>query len=74
MKIYHGIDDFSRLGCAVVTSGTFDGVHLGHRKILSRLKEIAEQEKGETVVITFWPHPRLVLHPEDTTLKLLEHF
>jgi riboflavin kinase/FMN adenylyltransferase len=74
MKIYHGIDDFSRLGCAVVTSGTFDGVHLGHRKILSRLKEIAEQEKGETVVITFWPHPRLVLHPEDTTLKLLNTF
>lgn len=74
MKIYHGIDDFTRLNCAVVTSGTFDGVHLGHRKILSRLKEIAEQEKGETVVITFWPHPRLVLHPEDTTLKLLNTF
>lgn len=74
MKIYHGIDDFSRLDCAVVTSGTFDGVHLGHRKILSRLKEIAGQEKGETVVITFWPHPRLVLHPEDITLKLLNTF
>jgi riboflavin kinase/FMN adenylyltransferase len=74
MKIYHGIDDFSRLDHAVVTSGTFDGVHLGHRKILSRLKEIAETEKGETVVITFWPHPRLVLHPEDTTLKLLNTF
>jgi riboflavin kinase / FMN adenylyltransferase len=74
MKIYHGIDDFARLEYAVVTSGTFDGVHLGHRKILSRLKEIAAQEKGETVVITFWPHPRLVLHPEDTTLKLLNTF
>lgn len=74
MKIYHGIDDFARLDYAVVTSGTFDGVHLGHRKILSRLKEIAEQEKGETVVITFWPHPRLVLHPEDTSLMLLNTF
>jgi riboflavin kinase/FMN adenylyltransferase len=74
MKIYHGIEDFVRLDHAVVTSGTFDGVHLGHQKILSRLTEIAVQEKGETVVITFWPHPRLVLHPEDTTLQLLNTF
>ena len=65
MKIYHGIDDFSTLPFAVVTSGTFDGVHLGHQKILSRLHEIARQHNGETVVITFWPHPRLVLQPED---------
>jgi riboflavin kinase/FMN adenylyltransferase len=74
MKIYHGIDDFSRLAYAVVTSGTFDGVHLGHQKILSRLSEIAEKNQGETVVITYWPHPRLVLHPEDDTLKLLNTF
>jgi len=74
MKIYHGIEDFVRLPFAVVTSGTFDGVHLGHQKILSRLREIAEKNNGETVVITFWPHPRLVLHPEDTSLKLLNTF
>jgi len=74
MKIYHGIDDFVKLPTAVVTSGTFDGVHLGHRKILMRLKEAAERSQGETVVITFWPHPRLVLHPEDETLKLLNTF
>ncbi len=74
MKIYHGIDDFVPLKCAVVTSGTFDGVHVGHQKILTRLKETAQQHKGETVVITFWPHPRLVLHPEDTSLKLLNTF
>jgi len=74
MKIYHGIDDFSRLAYAVVTSGTFDGVHLGHQKILSRLREIAKKNGGETVVITYWPHPRLVLHPEDDTLKLLNTF
>lgn len=74
MKIYHGIDDFTKLNHAVVTSGTFDGVHLGHQKILNRLREIADREKGETVVITFWPHPRLVLHPEDETLKLLNTF
>lgn len=74
MKIYHTLDDFSRLGGAVVTSGTFDGVHLGHQKILVRLKEIAEKSSGETVVITFWPHPRLVLKPDDQTLKLLNTF
>ncbi|HEY5750968.1 MAG TPA: bifunctional riboflavin kinase/FAD synthetase [Chryseolinea sp.] len=74
MKIYHGIDDFVRLNYAVVTSGTFDGVHVGHQTILSRLRETAEKNGGETVVITFWPHPRLVLHPEDTSLKLLNTF
>ena len=74
MKIYHTLDDFSRLHFAVVTSGTFDGVHLGHQKILTRLKEIAEKNSGETVVITFWPHPRLVLKPDDQTLKLLNTF
>lgn len=74
MKIYHGIDDFAQLQFAVVTSGTFDGVHIGHQKILSRLREIASRNFGETVVITFWPHPRLVLHPEDSNLKLLNTF
>lgn len=74
MKIYHGIEDFARLPYAVVTSGTFDGVHVGHQKILSRLREASARSKGETVVITFWPHPRLVLHPEDTSLKLLNTF
>ena len=74
MKIYHGIEDFVKLSNAVVTSGTFDGVHLGHSKILSRLREIASKTNGETVVITFWPHPRLVLHPEDTSLKMLNTF
>lgn len=74
MKIYHGIEDFNKLDYAVVTSGTFDGVHLGHQKILARLREIARQNKGETVVITFWPHPRMVLYPEDESLKLLNTF
>jgi len=74
MKIYHTIDDFSKLEFAVVTSGTFDGVHIGHQQILSRLKEIATKSSGETVVISFWPHPRLVLKPDDGTLQLLNTF
>lgn len=74
MKIYHGLEDFVRLENAVVTSGTFDGVHVGHQKILARLKEVASKIGGESVVITYWPHPRLVLHPHDSSLKLLNTF
>jgi riboflavin kinase/FMN adenylyltransferase len=74
MKIYYSLEDFSKLSNAVVTSGTFDGVHIGHQKIINRLKEIADKSMGETVVITFWPHPRLVLKPEDDTLRLLNTF
>lgn len=74
MKIYHNLDDFTPLPYAVVTSGTFDGVHLGHQKILNRLKVVAAKYSGESVVITFWPHPRLVLNPTETKLKLLNTF
>jgi riboflavin kinase/FMN adenylyltransferase len=74
MKIYHSLDDFSRLKYGVVTSGTFDGVHLGHQKILQRLQEIARKNNGESVVITFWPHPRMILRPTDLSLKLLNTF
>ncbi|UII20972.1 bifunctional riboflavin kinase/FAD synthetase [Fulvivirga ligni] len=74
MKIYHGIEDFKKLDYAVVTSGTFDGVHIGHQKILKRINEIAKANQGESVLITFWPHPRLVLYPDDTDLKLLNTF
>lgn len=56
---------------AVVTTGTFDGVHPGHRTILNRLRQTAERIGGETVLITFHPHPRTVLQPEYTGLRLL---
>jgi len=74
MRIYYSLDDFAPIKNAVVTSGTFDGVHLGHQKILNRLKEIAGKHLGETVVITFWPHPRLILKPEEDSLRLLNTF
>ena len=74
MKIYHGLEDFRPVENAVVTSGTFDGVHLGHQQILRRLREIADRINGETVLITFWPHPRLVLFPDQHDLRLLNTF
>lgn len=74
MKIYHSLEDFTPLNYGVVTSGTFDGVHLGHQKILHRLHEIAKRNNGESVVITFWPHPRMILKPNDISLKLLNTF
>jgi len=71
MHIYHHIDEFTRLKNAIVTIGTFDGVHLGHRKIISGIKELAENTGGETVLLTFFPHPRMILHPEDESIKLI---
>lgn len=71
MNVYYGIKDFTKLENAVVTSGTFDGVHLGHQKILNRLKEVAADTSGESVVITFYPHPRSVISPDNKTINLL---
>ncbi|WP_026995883.1 bifunctional riboflavin kinase/FAD synthetase [Flectobacillus major] len=71
MKVYHGIQEFVKLENAVVTSGTFDGVHLGHQKILQRLTEVAALTGGETVVITFYPHPRSVIAQDPQEVKLL---
>ncbi|MDI9871539.1 bifunctional riboflavin kinase/FAD synthetase [Flectobacillus roseus] len=71
MKVYYGIQEFQKLENAVVTSGTFDGVHLGHQKILKRLAEVAQQTGGESVVITFYPHPRTVVSADNQEVKLL---
>jgi riboflavin kinase/FMN adenylyltransferase len=71
MRIYHHIDEFTRLSNAIVTIGTFDGVHLGHRKIIAGIKELSEKTGGETVLLTFFPHPRMILHPEDESIKLI---
>jgi riboflavin kinase/FMN adenylyltransferase len=71
MKIHYGLHNNLNIPNPIVTTGTFDGVHIGHRKIIERLKSLAVENKGETVVITFEPHPRLVLFPEDSGLVLL---
>ena len=55
----------------MLTIGTFDGVHLGHQALLNRMKALAQEVNGETVVLTFTPHPRTVLFPEDHGIQLL---
>lgn len=63
MQVYHDLSAFPELSFPVVTTGTFDGVHLGHQTIIKRIQEQAQKYNGQTVVITFHPHPRLVLEP-----------
>lgn len=70
MKVYYSLQDFTALDFAVVTTGTFDGVHIGHRKILKQLTDVAQRHGGESVLLTFYPHPRKVLQP-DLELKML---
>jgi riboflavin kinase / FMN adenylyltransferase len=71
MKIYHKLSDFVPKGNTVVTTGTFDGVHLGHQIIINKVIEKAKRLGGESVLITFWPHPRLIVSPNNDDLKLL---
>ena len=71
MKIYHHIDEFIPLTGTVVTIGTFDGVHQGHRQIISNVVSLAKASGGESVILTFFPHPRMILHPEDQSIKLI---
>jgi riboflavin kinase/FMN adenylyltransferase len=72
MKVYYSPDVFESEKPVVATMGTFDGVHLGHQTILKRLKESARELQGESVVVTFHPHPRLVLSPQDGSIQLLQ--
>lgn len=69
--MYRNISEVGFIENAVVTTGTFDGVHLGHQKIIHRLNKVAESISGQSVVFTFFPHPRMVLYPDDYSLQLL---
>ena len=63
MNEINGIEDFLMIKPSIVTIGTFDGVHLGHQKILSKLVSEGKKSKLETIVLTFFPHPRKILNP-----------
>ncbi|MEZ4773275.1 MAG: bifunctional riboflavin kinase/FAD synthetase [Bacteroidia bacterium] len=72
MEVYRSLEAFKKGDRNVATIGTFDGVHLGHKVILNRLIAAAKEENAESVVITFHPHPRLVLFPENNPLRMLQ--
>jgi riboflavin kinase/FMN adenylyltransferase len=71
MKVFREIDKPFLFRHAVVTIGTFDGVHKGHQKIISYLNQTAKEIGGESVIITFHPHPRFLINKEDKRLHLL---
>ena len=71
MNIYKGFDDYSCDRAACVTTGTFDGVHVGHKMLLQKLAKHASQSNLESVLVTFDPHPRKVLFPEQEGLSLI---
>lgn len=70
LKIFHSINDFKSAKKTILTLGTFDGVHIGHRKILEKVTQNVENGKYESLVLTFFPHPRMVLR-EQSEVKLL---
>jgi riboflavin kinase/FMN adenylyltransferase len=70
LKIFNSINDFSCSKKTILTLGTFDGVHKGHRKILEKLTKNTENEQTESLVLTFFPHPRMVLKGQ-SDVKLL---
>ena len=71
MRIHHSIEGFPSEIKTIVTIGTFDGVHKGHKAIINRINEIAKKEGLESVLLTFYPHPRHVLFPDDQELRLI---
>lgn len=70
MKIFSNFDQVGSISNAVVTTGLFDGVNIAHKIILQRLKKLAQETDGETVLITFYPHPKKVLYPQTSGKEL----
>lgn len=70
MKIYNDLSDYTSTNKSFVTIGTFDGVHLGHQKVLSNLVSYAKKNGSSSVLLTFFPHPRIILH-KNSDIKLI---
>ena len=71
MKVISNIDNYHATSACSLTIGTFDGVHVGHREIIQRLVNSAKEKNLLSVVLTFFPHPRMVLQ-KDTSIKLID--
>ena len=70
MKIFSSISEFNSTKKTIVTIGTFDGAHIGHQKIIEKLIQESKSSDSESLILTFFPHPRMVLH-ETSSIKLL---
>ncbi|MEO1258399.1 MAG: bifunctional riboflavin kinase/FAD synthetase [Bacteroidota bacterium] len=71
MRVYRDLDNLPSFRNAVITIGSFDGLHIGHQKILRKVKDLAIANGGESIAITFNPHPRQIVFPKDDSLKLI---
>lgn len=72
MKIYTNFEEIGKIPNPVLTIGTFDGVHVGHQKIIEQLNQRAAEVGGESVLFTFYPHPRMVIQPTTHGIKLIQ--
>ncbi len=71
MRVFHGTNQLPQFENCVITIGSFDGVHLGHKALISNINQIAKDADGESLMVTFDPHPRVVIQGKDCNLKLL---
>ncbi|MCO6478137.1 MAG: bifunctional riboflavin kinase/FAD synthetase [Phaeodactylibacter sp.] len=71
MRVFNDLKNLPSFRNAVVTIGSFDGVHLGHQQILKKVNDLANSVDGESIIITFHPHPRLVVYPKDDSMRLI---
>lgn len=71
MQVHRDIESLPKFTNAVITIGSYDGVHIGHRKIIQKLNAKAKKIDGESVIISFHPHPRKIIYPNDKSLVLL---
>ena len=72
MKVFNSFDNLGEIKNPVLTIGTFDGVHVGHQKIIQQINKEADKLNGESVLLTFYPHPRIVLNPKNHGLSLIQ--
>ena len=70
MDVYKSLASYKKTNPSVITIGTFDGLHLGHKAILTQLVNAAKDENLESILLTFFPHPRMILQ-KDPSLKLI---
>ncbi len=71
MRVHRDLNDLPPFRNAVITIGSFDGMHIGHQKIIRKVKDLAIANGGESIIITFHPHPRQIVYPKDNSLKLI---